>query len=156
MSNPARPRTVSPLHDHLGYWLRAVSNAVSARFEAQLAEQGCSVAEWVALRVLYGQPQTSHAALIQALGVTKGAASKILTRLEDKGWVRRALADGQARQQVLALTPAGRTLLPRLAALADANEQHFFGHLGAAERRALAATLHDLAARHGLQTPPLN
>ena len=36
----------------------------------------------------------------------------------------------------LTLTRAGRALVPRLAALADANDEHFFGHLGAAERQA--------------------
>jgi DNA-binding MarR family transcriptional regulator len=151
----ARTPLVSPLHTHLGFWLRYVSNHVSARFSALLDAQGVTVTEWVALRTLYAEPAVTHAGLIDALGMTKGAASKVISRLEEKGLAQRALADGRAREQVLALTPAGRQLVPRLAALADANDEHFFGELATAEREGLAALLQELVQRHQLREPPL-
>lgn len=46
--------SVSQLTDHIGYWLRMVSNAVSQDFARRMAEQGATVAEWVFLRALYG------------------------------------------------------------------------------------------------------
>ena len=160
---PARPRSaryprsaVSPLDSHLGFWLRFVSNHVSARFAALVAAEGASVTEWVALRTLYDKPQTTHAELIQALGMTKGAASKVITRLEEKGLARRALAEGSAREQVLQLSAKGRALVPRLAALADENEVHFFGHLPARERQALMQGFQALAAHHGLSEVPVD
>lgn len=76
------PKPTAPLESHLGFWLRSVSNHVSTRFAELLAGHEVTVSEWVALRTLYAQPETRHAALIEALGMTKGAASKILTRLE--------------------------------------------------------------------------
>ena len=154
---PARSRSpVSPLDSHLGFWLRFVSNHVSARFAALVEAEGASVTEWVALRTLYDKPQTTHAELIQALGMTKGAASKVITRLEDKGLARRALAEGSARGQVLQLSAKGRALVPRLAALADENEVHFFGHLPARERQALMQGFQALAAHHGLSEVPVD
>lgn len=54
------------------------------------------------------------------------------------------------------LTPAGKRLVPALAALADANEDHFFGHLKAAERKALMAQMQALVQRHGLKNLPVN
>ena len=92
------PRSaVSPLDAHLGFWLRFVSNHVSARFSQLVEDEGCTVTEWVALRTLFDKTQTTHAELIQALGMTKGAASKVVTRLEEKGlpgvtWPRAARA----------------------------------------------------------------
>ena len=154
---PARSRSpVSPLDSHLGFWLRFVSNHVSARFAALVEAEGASVTEWVALRTLYDKPQTTHAELIQALGMTKGAASKVITRLEDKGLARRALAEGSAREQVLQLSAKGRALVPRLAALADENEVHFFGHLPARERQALMQGFQALAAHHRLSEVPVD
>ena len=154
---PARSHSpVSPLDSHLGFWLRFVSNHVSARFAALVEAEGASVTEWVALRTLYDKPQTTHAELIQALGMTKGAASKVITRLEDKGLARRALAEGSAREQVLQLSAKGRALVPRLAALADENEVHFFGHLPARERQALMQGFQALAAHHGLSEVPVD
>lgn len=146
------PSSPSPLEAHLGFWLRFVSNHVSARFQRLLEDKGVSVTEWVALRTLWSQDETTHAALVQALGITKGAASKLISRLEEKGLARRQLAEGRAREQVLGLTTAGRALLPQLAALADANDSHFFGHLPAAERQAL--TLVDRGPPRGVRRSP--
>ena len=152
----ARSRSaVNALDAHLGFWLRFVSNHVSARFAAQVEAEGASVTEWVALRTLFDKPQTTHAELIEALGMTKGAVSKVVSRLEEKGLARRELAEGSARDQVLRLTPQGRALVPRLAALADQNEEHFFGHLAPRERQALVTAFQALVAHHHLKAVPL-
>ncbi|HEX7640470.1 MAG TPA: MarR family winged helix-turn-helix transcriptional regulator [Burkholderiaceae bacterium] len=148
------PEEAAPLEAHLGFWLRFVSNHVSARFGRLLEERGVTVTEWVALRALLDTGETSHAELIRTLGMTKGAASKVVSRLEEKGLARRRLAPGRGREQVLSLTRAGRALVPRLAELADANDEHFFGHLAAAERRALLDAMRALVARHRLEELP--
>lgn len=146
---------VSQLEDHLGYWLRFVSNHVSRRFQQRLEAEGISVTEWVALRALFEQIETSHAALIQRLGMTKGAASKIISRLEQKGLAQRRPAEIAQRGQVLSLTRTGKTLVPRLATLADQNDAHFFGHLPAEQREALRDILETLVVHHQLQEVPV-
>lgn len=151
---PARRHT-SPLDAHLGFWLRFVSNHVSARFQKLLETQGTTVTEWVALRALFDKPETTHAELIEALGMTKGAASKVVSRLEEKGLARRQRARDSARAQVLSLTDAGRALVPTLAAQADQNEEHFFGHLSAQEREALMKAFRGLVAHHQLKEVPV-
>ena len=154
MASPPRTKSAAPLEAHLGFWLRFVSNHVSTRFQALLEARGVSVTEWVALRTLLAQRETSHAALITALGMTKGAASKVISRLEEKGLAQRQLAEGRAREQVLVLTAQGRALVPRLAALADANDEHFFGHLPAPERQTLMDTMQALVQHHQLKEVP--
>lgn len=154
MVRKAKSPCPSPLEAHLGFWLRFVSNHVSARFQQLLEEKGVTVTEWLALRTLWSQDETTHATLIQALGMTKGAASKLVTRLEDKGLARRQLADGRAREQCLSLTAAGRALVPELAALADSNDAYFFDHLGAAERQALTLAMQALVQHHQLKSFP--
>jgi DNA-binding MarR family transcriptional regulator len=160
METKMKPPSPAALQSHLGFWLRFVSNHVSGRFRALLEAEGCSVSEWVALRALFERRQASHTNLIRALGMTKGAVSKLATRLEAKGLARRRpagrAAGTEARGQLLALTPRGAALVPRLAALADANEEHFFGHLPARERRALAAAFSALVAHHGLTAIPVD
>ncbi|MDZ7870581.1 MAG: MarR family winged helix-turn-helix transcriptional regulator [Rheinheimera sp.] len=148
--------TAAPLQAHLGFWLRFVSNHVSIRFQKLLEEQGVTLSEWVALCTLWQQSGTSHAALIEALGMTKGAASKVMSRLEEKGYAVRQLAEGKARAQNLVLTPAGSALVPVLAALADANETHFFGHLRQTEQQALLQSMQALVLHHQLTEIPTN
>lgn len=144
----------APLEAHLGFWLRFVSNHVSTRFQQLLEAQGVTVSEWVALRTLWSQDEATHTDLIEALGMTKGAASKVVSRLEEKGLAQRQLAEGRAREQVLVLTGAGKVLVPKLAALADANDAHFFGHLPPGERQGLVAAMQSLVQYHQLRDFP--
>ena len=154
MAKTTAKKSAAPLEAHLGFWLRFVSNHVSARFQKLLEERGVTVTEWVALRTLLDQHETSHAELIQALGMTKGAASKVISRLEEKGLAQRRLAEGRAREQVLVLTRAGKALVPQLAELADANDAHFFGHLAVAEQKALRSAMQALVVHHQLRELP--
>ncbi|MGG5872251.1 MarR family winged helix-turn-helix transcriptional regulator [Pseudomonas peli] len=150
------PLTVSPLDAHLGFWLRFVSNQVSGRFEKQLEQHDITLSEWVAMRTLYERTETTHAELIAALGMTKGAASKVVTKLQSKGLAERPLAEDRAREQRLLLTAAGNRLVPKLAALADENDQMFFGHLNDAQREELMSLMKDIVQRQNLKQVPIN
>ncbi len=152
---PRKPAPASPLDAHLGFWMRFVSNQVSSEFERAMEARGVSVSEWVALRTLYDAPETTHAALMAALGMTKGAVSKVVSRLQDKGLVTRSAHGADARAQVLALTRAGRALVPALARDADANDARFFGHLGARQQRELKALLQEMVRLHQLAQVPV-
>lgn len=151
------PDTPSPsgLEDHLGYWLRAVSNAVSVAFARNLEGAGVTVAEWVFLRALLDSSAIAPSHLAERMGMTKGAISRLADRLAAKGLVQRAANPDDARAQTLALTPRGRALVPRLSAIADRNDAAFFGVLSPADRSALGRLLRGIAAAHGLTKPPL-
>ncbi|UTH75159.1 MarR family winged helix-turn-helix transcriptional regulator [Chromobacterium sp. IIBBL 290-4] len=146
---------ISHLQAHLGYWMRMVSNRVSEEFQRGVEASGVSVSEWVALRVLYDQSNTTHGSLTQTLGMTKGAISKIVSRLEDKQLIERSVDDGDARLVVLALTPAGRALVPRLAQIADENDQRFFGHLSEAQQAQLRELLESIVRQQQLTEIPV-
>jgi DNA-binding MarR family transcriptional regulator len=146
---------VSPLDAHLGFWMRSVSNQVSAEFARAVEARGVSVSEWVALRTLFDASESTHAALVAALGMTKGAVSKVVSRLQDRGLVTRTAHGADARAQVLALTRAGRALVPALARDADANDERFFGHLSATQRRDLMALLREIVRLHQLDQVPV-
>ena len=81
---PSTP-PVSELTAHLGFWLRAVSNHVSRAFAEKLGAKGVTVAEWVMLRALYGKEPTPPSRLAQAMGMTRGAITRLADRLIAKG-----------------------------------------------------------------------
>jgi DNA-binding MarR family transcriptional regulator len=153
-NKPATPR-LSRLEDHLGFWLRFVSNHVSERFRQQVEATGVSVSEWVALRTLHDR-EASAAELVDALGMTKGAVSKILGRLETKGLLVRSQGIEDRRSHHLRLTATGRKLVPELARLADENDDLFFGHLSASARAELGRAMKDIVRRHGLRDVPVD
>ncbi|TCH96684.1 MarR family transcriptional regulator [Roseococcus sp. SYP-B2431] len=147
--------TVPPLEAHLGYWLRFVSNQVSHAFGLKLADRGVTVAEWVVLRELHGAEALAPSALADRLELTRGAISKLAERLVAKALVARAAGEGDGRFQSLALTPAGRALVPELALLADRNDAEFFGHLSQGERAQVEAVMREILRRHGLKSIPM-
>lgn len=161
MSSTSRSSRVAPaeaasaLEDHLGYWLRIVSNHVSHAFKVRVESLGVTVAEWVVLRKLYEREGVRPSDLSDGLGLTRGAVSKLLDRLAGKGLVRVRADAGDGRAQVVTLSASGRGLVPRLAALADENDAAAFGHLSEPERAALRATLRGVVARLGLSAAPV-
>lgn len=150
------PRAVASLESHLGYWLRAVSNQVSGAFAARVETLGVSVAEWVVLRLLFDTEGTPPSELADATGMTRGAISKLADRLMRKGLVAQRLDTEDRRYQKLSLTAAGRALVPKLAALADKNEEEFFGHLKAAERKAIETMMRGVIARRDIRAMPVD
>ncbi|MCW1934058.1 MarR family winged helix-turn-helix transcriptional regulator [Pararhodobacter zhoushanensis] len=147
---------VSALDDHLGYWMRAASNAVSQGFARRLADQGVTVAEWAVLRVLYDAPAMAPSELAARMSLTKGAISKLSDRLQAKGLLTRADHPDDRRGHLLDLTATGRALVPSLAAIADANDTAFFDVLDPPEKAALDQLIKALVVRHGLTGTPVD
>lgn len=145
----------SELEAHLGYWLRRVSNEVSGAFARALAEEHVSVAEWVALRLLQNETERSSADLATLTGMTRGAVSKILDKLEAKSLVTRAASVDDGRVHRLALTKSGQRLVPKLAVLADRNDASFFDVLTAKEQAELRRLLEKITDAHGLRQVPV-
>jgi DNA-binding MarR family transcriptional regulator len=147
---------VSDLEDHIGYWLRLVSNQVSHAFAAKIEARGVTVAEWVVLRKLYDDNEAAPGGIASALGMTRGAISKLADRLVDKKLISRKTFAGDLRQQRLSLTKKGRALVPVLAAEADRNDREFFGRLAEPDRMLLLGMLQELARGLDSKTSPID
>ncbi|HXC96833.1 MAG TPA: MarR family transcriptional regulator [Edaphobacter sp.] len=145
---------VPQLESHLGYWLRRVSNAVSGSFARALQEKQTSVAEWVLLRELHERGQTAPGELADSLGLTRGAVSKIVDKLDAKGWIQMDAKEGDCRFRLLSLTRAGRRSLPVLAEIADQNDARYFDCLSAREKSTLRELLAKLADRNRIHDVP--
>lgn len=152
ISNAAQ--RVSGLKSHIGFWLRFVSNHVSHAFARKLLATGVTVAEWVVLREMFENSTMSPGVLAQQTGLTRGAISKLVDRLFEKKLVIRQESAEDRRYQKIALTPAGRRLVPKLGGLADANDAEFFATLSKKERDALISTLKQLVQANRLTRIP--
>lgn len=146
----------SELTAHLGYWLRFVSNHVSQAFARKVEARGVTVAEWVVMRDLFDVEAVAPSRLAERIGMTRGGITKLADRLVAKGLVTRTADPADGRAQTLALTPAGRALVPELAALADANDSEFFGALTPEDRAALTRILRGIVERRGLTRVPVD
>ena len=148
----ARRKPVSDVEAHLGYWLRFVSNHVAHAFQMKMEAHGVTVSEWVVLREIYASGPTSAIALAARTGISKGAVSKLLARIEAKALLERETLDEDRRNQVVALSVAGQALVPELAQVADQNDAEFFGHLPVQVRTAIVDVMRNVVAVHGLKS----
>lgn len=149
-------KNVSTLQSHIGFWMRLVSNSVSQAFAAKLEETGVTVAEWVVMREMYGEAGiTTPSQVAELTHLTRGAVSKLLERLLQKGLITRAESKEDRRYQDIQLTTAGRRLVPQLAALADQNDKEFFSSISASERAQLMKLLKKLAEARSLRSYPI-
>lgn len=144
---------VSPLEAHLGFWLRYVSNQVSHAFAQRLEQRGITVAEWVVLRELFDGDMIPSA-LAERLGMTRGGISKLADRLTAKALIARRPNGDDRRYQALALSSAGKALVPELARIADDNDAEFFAHLTPDQRNAIEFVMRDIVERRGMRTVP--
>lgn len=147
-------RNLPDLEDHLGYWLRRVSNAVSGTFARSLQEKQTSVAEWVLLREIHKRGQAAPGELADNLGLTRGAVSKIVDKLEMKRWVLVSAKEGDSRYRMLSLTRTGQRSLPLLAAIADQNDETYFHCLSTKERTTLRQLLVKLSEDNEIHDAP--
>lgn len=152
----AKTIEVSDLGTHTGYWLRFVSNHVSHAFARKVESQGVTVAEWVLLRVLLETGAANPSQLADAVGMTRGAVSKLVERLSRKKLAVRRSSERDRRYQTVELTATGRQIVPVLAQLADENDREFFGHLKSGERNSLLSLLQEIVRRHGWKDLPVD
>lgn len=141
----------SGLRDHVGYWLRRLSDEVHTAFDRRLAEHDVSVAQWNLLVSVYHGNADTTAQAARYIDIDPAAVSRLADRLVEKGLLRREPDPGSRRRTLLVLTEHGRELVPRLIRHADANDAEFFGGLEAVQRAQLVSMLRSLLPSTGAE-----
>jgi DNA-binding MarR family transcriptional regulator len=112
-------------------------------YRASLGEAGLTKEKWKVLMALHGGVR-SHGWLSRDLGVSTGAMTNRLDKLEESGLIRR-IPDPQDRRGVLLeLTTAGRDRLNQYIDLGAGRESELLDGLTLAEKRQLNALLSKL------------
>ena len=86
--------------------LRKLSRTVTRLYDAHLAEAGLKTTQYSVLRTVAREPMPM-ADLAQRLATERTTLTRNLKPLIDAGWVRVDAGD-DARQRIVAITPAGR------------------------------------------------
>lgn len=140
---------MDPQPEGLAWAVHHLATAVAEMDAATARRMGLSAGDYLALKHLYvadGPLGPVH--LGRLLGLTSGAATGLVDRLERAGWVRRTPHPRDRRRQTLAPTPqAYETLLNELRPLAEEID-HAAASLPADQLRLVTRTVLDLARAH--------
>jgi DNA-binding MarR family transcriptional regulator len=157
---PKTTDSLSRLYARPGFLLRRAHQISAAVFEDACKELRLTPAQFGVLTVLQAHPGLGQSSLARALGFDKVTVLRVLRGLEARGLVTRAPAEDNRRNMVVALTPAGESVLQqaqkpaeraykRLLAPLDKDQQEQLLHL----LQLLTGELED-EARAALVPPP--
>jgi DNA-binding MarR family transcriptional regulator len=109
---------------------------------------GFTVSEWRVLATLAGDEPISVGRLAE-LSITKQpTVTRLLDRMEAKGYVERLANDGDRRVTLVRITPAGNRKVSRLISLARAHEQRVLQPFGFQRAEQLKSTLRGIIELH--------
>jgi DNA-binding MarR family transcriptional regulator len=94
--------------DSVGYLMRRVMQSIAQQADVQLLPHGLTHGQWMPLFLLLKSGAATVATLARDLNVDPGAATRMLDRLEKKGFVCRNRSTEDRRVVNVTLTDAGR------------------------------------------------
>jgi len=134
------PDTISALWDQLTNQLVFLEKRYVFRHDG-LALHPSELHLLLAIR---DEPAANATKLAAHLGITKGAVSQLLKRLDAKGLIEKTVDPSQKNEVTSAFTPAGGKMIAAFLKSRQTQQRRFAAYLaglGAADRKAIAAFL---------------
>ena len=97
----------------VGYLLRRSQQMGVAALEPIFASEGLTGIQWSALVLIHLKRSTTGADIARDLSYDKGATTRLIDTLEERGWVTRERCQADRRVVNLDLTEAGREVALR-------------------------------------------
>ena len=127
------------------YRIVALGHAVSRRLARAYAGEDLTIPEWRVLAVISQADVLAARDVVRMTPMDKMMVSRASASLEEKGYVVRAPSGEDRRVMTLSLSPKGRALFDRVAALALSYEEDLLSALSPQERNVFDRALHKLA-----------
>ncbi|QKR99462.1 MarR family transcriptional regulator [Sphingomonas sp. CL5.1] len=127
-----------------GYLVRLINQMSMAGLERALAGEGLNASQWMAMVSLHFHFADTCAELARQLAHDKGAMTRLIDALEERGWVERTRAEDDRRIVRLALTPEGYEVAMRGRRKVIECWNHWLGDWNESEVEALLAMLRRL------------
>ncbi|MBS7351229.1 MAG: winged helix-turn-helix transcriptional regulator [Comamonas sp.] len=138
------PADFAFIDDYLSALLSQASALIAAQFHTQVQAAGFSVTEWRVLATLASRNGMSTGGLAQIALSKQPTVTRLLDRMEARGYVQRYPHSSDRRITMVRITAAGSAIATRLMACAKAHEQQVLQPLGSEQTQALKATLRSI------------
>ena len=123
------------------YLIKQVELAAKVGLEDAVAQHGITSVQYTALALLARHPGITATRLAQNSFVTIQSMAQLLALLESRGLIRREPDPRSRRQNLIFITPAGRSVLDALREPVDTLEHEMLDGLNAAQVVDFARTL---------------
>ena len=133
---------------YLAALLAQASRLISAEFHAVVKASGFSVSEWRILATLTDSDGMSIGGLAQVSVTKQPTVTRLLDRMEEKGYVERYAHGSDRRITMVRITATGRDIVAGLIAQAREHELRVLEPFGLKRAEALKATLRRIIELH--------
>lgn len=130
--------------NYLSALLAQASKLIAAEFHAEVQAAGFLVTEWRVLATLASRSGISIGALAQIAISKQPTVTRLLDRMEAKGYVERYPHSTDRRVTMVRITDAGRTIVADMMERAKAHEHHVLEPFGLERAESLKATLRSI------------
>lgn len=114
--------------ESVGYLIKLANQAVLRNLDVKLRPYGLTAPQWVPLLVIANNRANTVAGCAREIGVDTGAMTRMLDRLEAKGFISRARSGDDRRVVNVALTKAGSEIVKLIPpTICDVLNQHLRG-----------------------------
>ncbi len=128
--------------------LAQASRLISGEFHAVVQASGFSVTEWRILATLTGSEGMSIGGLALVSVSKQPTVTRLLDRMEAKGYVERFAHDTDRRVTMVRITPEGHTIVADLIHKAKEHERKVLAPFGLKRAENLKATLRTIIELH--------
>ena len=142
------PLAVPFVDDYLAALLAQASYLISTEFHAIVQANGFSVSEWRVLASLMDREGLSIGGLAQLSVSKQPTVTRLLDRMEAKGYVERFAHESDRRVTMVRITPVGQTTVAHLIQQAKMHEQLVLEPFGLKRTESLKTTLRKIIELH--------
>jgi DNA-binding MarR family transcriptional regulator len=134
----------------VAFLLSQLGGQSARKWQRRLADDGLEPREVMLFRFVALADGHTQREVAAAIGLPASRIVALVDRLAERGWVERRSRAGDRRTRTLHVTPAGRAVLDRIAAISAEHEADLTRGLGPDEQEALRDLLQRLADGQGL------
>jgi len=148
MPDSSKAPNAIDLDTYLPALIITLGNKISLHAAREAAQaHGLDVREWRVMLILGADGKSTINEVADRVAMDRGGTSRSISRLEERGLIRRFDDPGDRRRSLVDLTPKGGSLHDTLAAAAHEREAELLADLDKAERGQLVASLSTLIAQ---------
>jgi len=100
--------------ESLGFYIGSVRSRMINALDVKLAPLGLTSAQWLVLVRVQARPGCTAAELCRCTNTDTGSMTRMIDRLEEKGFIRRVRSQEDRRVVHLEMTEAGKALYPQV------------------------------------------
>lgn len=153
------PQSQSPeplrLHNSYTFWISRLASAMQEQFNRDLEAMDVTWPQWMVMNVLNHSGVDTPAKIAEHIGVDRSAVTRLLDRLEKKGFLHRVNDQVDRRSVKVEITEPGKMLLTHMDQLAEKHQRSFLGELHPTEYRAFKNNLQKLLRAAEVETAHL-